>query len=425
MIRNLIILFALTVPASAFAAERSSDWHQFRGPDRTGLSSSTNLLTEWPEGGPELVWKAAGAGRGYSSVVFSNGRLVTMGDAPSTAEDKDEYLHCFDNETGKQIWQVRLGKPWAEGPDDWQSSRSTPTIDGSRVYALTAHGDLVCCEMSNGAEVWRKNLKDDFGGKKGDGWGYSESVLIDGDRLICTPGGTENTMVGLNKSNGEPIWSCVREDDRGAGHASIVISNIGETKVYVTTTASGALGVRATDGELMWSYEIDQTTAVIPTPIVRGDLVFFTAGYGRGGALLKQIPAADGKVSMEEVYPLNQDLQNKHGGVVLVGDYLYGDTDSRGMPYCAELMTGDNRWKERGSGKGSASVTYADGHLYIWYSSSATMVLAEATPERYEEISSFTIEDESQRPAWAHPVVFEGKLYLRKDDTIYCYNVSK
>jgi len=262
-------------------------------------------------------------------------------------------------------------------------------------------------------------------GKKGDGWGYGESVLIDGDRLICTPGGTENTMVALDKSNGDMIWSCVREDDRGAGHASIVISEVGATKVYVQTTASGALGVRASDGKLMWSYEIEKTTAVIPTPIIRDDLVFFTAGYGRGGALLKQNAGRDGSVTMEEVYPLKTNLQNKHGGVVLVGDYLYGDTDSNGIPYCADLMTGSQRWKKRGSGKGSASVTAADGHLYIWFSKNATMALVKASPDRYEEVSSFKIEEGSDRPAWAHPVVLNGRLYLRKDDVIYCYDVRK
>ena len=186
----LRILFCLSVCVSVgalHAETKVGDWRQFRGPERTGLSSSVNLLTEWPEDGPPLVWKAVGAGRGYSSVAISNGRFVTMGDAPSTANDENEYLLCYDQKTGRQIWRIHLGKPWTDGQSDWQSSRSTPTIDGSRVFALTPHGDLVCCEMSDGSEVWRKNLKDDFDGKKGDPWGYSESVLIDGNRLICTP----------------------------------------------------------------------------------------------------------------------------------------------------------------------------------------------------------------------------------------------
>ena len=427
MFRTLLCLTIGLCANNLFAETKLDDWPQFRGPERSGLSTSTNLLTEWPEEGPPLLWKATGAGRGYASVAISGERFVTMGDAPSTADDdEDEYLLCFNVESGKQIWKTHLGDPWnRHGSDDWNSSRSTPTIDGSRVFALTAHGELVCCEMADGREVWRKHLKDDFGGKKDDSWGYGESVLIDGDHLICTPGGTENTMVALDKSNGDLIWSCVREDDRGAGHASVVISEVGSTKVYVQTTGSGALGVRASDGELMWSYEIDKTTAVIPTPIIRDDLVFFTAGYGRGGALLKQVAGDGGTVSMEEVYPLSKNLQNKHGGVVLVGDFLYGDTDSKGIPYCAEFMTGKNRWKSRGSGKGSASVTAADGHLYFWFSKSATMALVKASPDRYEEVSSFKIEEGSDRPTWAHPVILDGRLYLRKDDAICCYNLQK
>lgn len=424
MRRFLWCMAIILIAKSALQAEnKSNDWYQFRGPDRSGLSSSTDLLTVWPADGPPLVWKTSGAGRGYASVAISDGKLFTIGDGPSTAEDENAYLLCFDLESGSPLWKTQIGDPWTEGPSDWQSSRSTPTIDGSRAYCLTAHGDLVCCDVAQGTEIWRRNLKSDFGGKKGDSWGYSESVLVDGDKLICTPGGEENTMIALDKSNGDMIWSAVREGDRGAGHASIVVSEIGTTRVYVQTTASGALGVRADDGKLMWSYEIDKTTAVIPTPIVRDDLVFFTAGYGRGGALLRQI-ANEGNVTIEEVYPLKSSLENKHGGLVLVGDYLYGDSGDNGIPFCAELLTGANRWKQRSKkGKGSASITAADGHLYILFSGNATMALAKANPRRYDEISTFRIDEGSDRPAWAHPVVTDGHLFLRKDDDIYCFDL--
>ena len=222
---------------------------------------------------------------------------MTLGDAPSTADDKDEYLVAFDQATGKQLWKLKTGAPWAKDNPDWQSSRSTPTIDGELAYALTPHGELVCCETATGKERWRKNMENDFGGKKGtDGWGYSESVLIDGDQLICTPGGEKTTMAALNKKTGETIWTNAQPGNRGAGHASAVISEIGGTRVYVQTTGSGALGIRAKDGKILWTYDIDKTTAVIPTPIVRGDLVFFAAGYKRGGALLKQVPEANGEV---------------------------------------------------------------------------------------------------------------------------------
>src|SRR6478736_2714628 len=211
-------------------AHGSDSWPTFRGPQRTGNAPDKGLLTEWPEGGPKLVWKTAGAGRGYSSLAIVGGRIYTLGDAPSTAEDKDEYLVCFNQADGKPLWKTKTGEAWNEGKPDWQSSRSTPTVDGDRVYVLSPRGMLVYCKTS-GEELWRKDMKKDFEGMKADGWGYSESVTIDGDLLLCTPGGPTNTMVALDKATGEKRWAASRPDDRGAGHASIVITTVGGTRV--------------------------------------------------------------------------------------------------------------------------------------------------------------------------------------------------
>jgi outer membrane protein assembly factor BamB len=406
----------------ASAASPEKDWPGFRGINRTGVSPDTGLLQKWPDGGPPRLWEAKGAGRGYASLAISDGRLYTLGDGLSTADNEDEYLSCFDLKDGSQLWKTRTGRPWKSGNADWQSSRSTPAVDGELVYVITPHGELICCRSANGEEVWRKNLEQEYGGKKEDRWGYSESPLIDGEKLVCTPGGPKSTMIALNKKTGELLWTCTRADDSGAGHASIVISNVGGEKVYVNTTGSGALGVRAKDGKLLWSYPIGHTTAVIPTPIVRGDLVFFTAGYNRGGALLKQVPAGDGEVKVEEVYGLKPELGNKHGGVVLVGDYLYGDSEDRGTPFCAEFMTGKVLWKKRGSGKNSAAVAAADGHLYFLFAD-GTLVLAKADPADYEEVSSFKVGD-GKRPCWAHPVIVDSKLYIRDQDRILCYDLK-
>jgi len=405
------------------AEPTGTHWPQWRGPNRDDVSTEQGLLKKWPSDGPKLLWEAKGAGRGYSTVAIATGRIITMGDAPSTASDQDEYVLCFDEASGKPLWKTKVGEPWTSGQPTWQSSRSTPTIDGDRVYALSAHGTLLCLETSTGKEVWRKDLKAaPFEGRKGDSWGYSESPLIDGDQLICTPGSGSHTMVALKKGTGELIWASGWADNRGAGHASPMLAEVGGTRIYVQTTASGALGVRAKDGKLLWTYPIDKTTAVIPSPIVRGDLVFFTAGYGRGGALLRQVPDGDG-VKVEEVYPLNTELKNKHGGVVLVGDFLYGDTDDGGIPYCAEFLTGKQRWKQRGSGQKSASVTYADGHLYFRFSD-GTLALVKASPEKYEEVSTLKIPHSGDRPSWSHPVVAGGKLFLREGDYILCYDLK-
>ncbi len=411
------------LPAVAWAAAPNKhDWPTFRGPARTAVSPDTGLLTSWPADGPKLLWEAGGLGRGYSSLAIADGRIYTMGDGLS-ADDPDEYLLCFDLADGKQLWKAKTGEPWNEGQPNWQSSRSTPTVDGDRVYAMTAQGVLFCINTS-GKELWRKDLAQEFGGKKADGWGYSESPLVDGDNVVVTPGGPEHTMAALNKLTGETIWTTARPEDRGAGHASIVISDVGGTKVYVQTTGSGAMGVRADDGKLLWTYDIDQTTAVIPTPIVRGDLVFFAAGYKRGGALLKQVPGEDGAVTVEEVYPLNVELANKHGGVVLVGDYLYGDSDDKGILFCADLATGEIKWNEtRGSGSGSAAVAAADGHLYVRYQN-GMMTLVKASPDKMEEVGSFKVPGSGERPSWSHPVILDGKLLLREGEKILCYDVQ-
>lgn len=408
-------------PRPQAGSPAAAEWPQFRGPKRDGLSPDTGLLKQWPSGGPPLLWDAKGAGRGYASVALSGGRMFTMGDGPSVADDKDEYVLCFNEADGKFLWKAKLGPAWNSGKDDWQGSRATPTADGDLLFALSPHGVLACLEAATGKELWRKNLPRDFGGKKGDGWGYSESPLVDGDRLICTPGGPRATLVCLDKRTGRTVWTASVPEDRGAGHASIVVAEIGSTRVYVTTTAGGALGVRASDGKVLWTYPIDRTTAVIPTPIIRGDLVFFTAGYGRGGALLKQSASGDG-VKVEEVYGLNPDLTNKHGGVVLVGDFLYGDSDDKGTPWCAELASGRIRWKQRGSGRGSASVTYADGRLYVRYSS-GRLALVPATPDGYREVGTFDVPHSGRRPSWAHPVIAGGRLFLREDDHILCYDL--
>jgi outer membrane protein assembly factor BamB len=418
--RALVATLVLSVVPALSAL--GSDWPTFRGPDRSAVSKETGLLAKWPTDGPPLVWKTRGAGRGYASLAIAGDRIFTLGDGPSSELNKDEYAICFDRQSGKRLWSKKTGKPWTSGQPSWQSSRSTPTVDADRVYFVTPYGELICFETVDGRELWRKGLKSDFDGKKGDSWGYSESVLIDGDRLICTPGGPKETMVALDKRTGSLIWKTVRPGDRGAAHSCIMISDVGGTKVYVQDTASGPLGVRAEDGKLLWSHAIDPTPAVCPTPIIKGDLAFFSIGYKRGGILFKQIPTAGGGVDIKQIYPLDPRMANKHGGVVLVGNYVYGDTDDAGVPFCAELTTGKIMWKKRGSGRGSAAMAAADGHLYLHFAN-GTMVLAVASPKSYTEVGSFKVPGSGERPSWSHPVILDGKLYLREQDYVLCYDI--
>ena len=389
-----------------------------------GLAHVSRTSTERrPEDGPPLLWKTTGVGRGYSSLAISQGRIFTLGDG-ITEDDENEYLLAFDQKEGKPLWKTKTGAPWTKGQSNWQSSRSTPSSDGVSVYVISPHGVLLACDAATGDELWRKDLKKDFDGSKGDGWGYSESPLIDGDTLVCTPGGENATMVALDKKSGDLIWKASQPGNRGAGHSSIVITNVGGVKVYVQMTSAGAIGVRSGDGEILWAYQIDRTTAVCPTPVIKDDLVFIAAGYKRGGALLKQKPAGDGKIEIEEIYPMKIQLANKHGGIVRVGDHVYGDSDDAGIPYCADMMTGEIKWKHRGSGKNSASFTAAEDRLYIHFSS-GRMVLAKAQPTEYEEVGSFQAPGTGERPSWSHPVISGGRLYLRENDQILCYDIRE
>lgn len=419
-LRSLPLAALGTVVLAAAAA--ATDWPTFRGADRTAIAPDTDLLEAWPAAGPPLVWETKGAGRGYASLAIVGDQIFTLGDGLSTADDTDEYLCCFARETGKPLWRTKTGGPWNDGQESWQSSRSTPTVAGDMVYVITPFGQLVACMAADGREVFRVDLKQQYGGLKGDGWGYSESVLIDGNRLVCTPGGEQAAMVALDRKTGRTLWTCAVPGIRGAGHSSIVISEIKKRRIYVQTTASGPIGVDANTGKLLWGYPIDQTTAVIPTPIVKDDLVFFSAGYKRGGALLRQVPVPGGGVRAEEVYGLNTDLANKHGGIVLVGDHLYGDSDDKGIPFCAELLTGKIAWKQRGSGRNSANVMAADGHVYVRYAD-GTVSLLKADPTAYQEVGSFKVPGSGDRPSWAHMVILDGMLYLREGDAILCYDV--
>lgn len=421
------VLALVTVVSPVTLRLMAEDWPTFRGPDRTGKSPETNLLDSWGADGPQLAWTAAGAGRGYASPAIQNGRVFTLGDGPSTAGNEDEYLSCFSAADGKLMWQTSTGPAWNEGKTSWQGSRSTPTVDGELVYVITPYGKLVCARTSDGAIYWQRDLKEDFGGEKRDGWGYSESPLVDGEKLVCTPGGPNATMVALDKTTGEPIWKCNREGDVGAGHSSIVISTVGNRKIYVQNTGGGPMGVDAETGDLLWTYDMDPPTAFIPTPVLKDDYVFAVAGYKLGAALLQQIPGRDGGISVKEVYGPKTELGNKHGGVVRIGDFIYGGVEDQSIIYCANMLTGEIVWRERADeGRNSTSVISADGKLFVRFQN-GIMELAEASPDGYKKISSFQTpgSGDSEKPSWAHPVIANGQLLLREDDNILAYNISR
>jgi outer membrane protein assembly factor BamB len=402
----------------------AADWPQWRGPNRDALSSETGLLKEWKAGGPPLAWKTTGLGIGFSSVAVVGDRIYTLGD-----KDGAQWVIALDRADGKPRWTAKLGPPWN---DEMGGPRGTPTVDGDLVYAIGTEGDLVCVESATGKERWRKSLPRDFGGQMMSGWKYSESPLVDGDKLVFTPGSKSAGIVAVDKKTGKEIWRAALPDlgpkgKDGAGYASVVISEGGGVRQYVQLLGRGLVGVRAADGKFLWSYNgVANNVANISTPIVKGDFVFASTGYQTGSALVKLQKASDG-VEAKEVYFLDaKTLQNHHGGLVLVGDYVYaGHGQSRGAPTCVELATGKVVWGGEGTkpaGTGSAAVMYADGNLYFRYQN-GVVALIEATPTAYKEKGTFTIPD-AKEPSWPHLVVSGGKLYVREQDSLYVYQLS-
>ena len=384
-------------------------WPQFLGPNRDNISRETGLLKSFPSDGPRLLWTATGLGAGYSSVSVADGLVLTMGNRGS-----DEMIIALNMDSGEQVWEARSGSAFREGAGD--GPRSVPTIDGDQAYALGANGDLTCVDFKTGKVNWQKNILSDFGGRNVT-WGICESVLIDGDRLVCTPGGQAATMVALNKNSGSVGW---RTQIPGVqqGYASAIPIDVGGVRQYVQFTNRGTLGVRAQDGQVLWTDTSSSNgTANCSAPVFFDDMVFTASGYGTGGAMLR-LNSRGGQTTAARGY-FTKDMKNHHGGMVVVDGYLYGSNDP-GILTCIELKTGTVRWQERSVGKGS--LTCADGKLIV-RSENGPVALVEAAPE-YRELGQFEPGRGSGRNTWAYPVVASGRLLLRDQDKLACYDMK-
>jgi outer membrane protein assembly factor BamB len=397
----------LIVSVIALNAQSSVDWPQWRGPDRNGISKETGLLSQWPRSGPPVAWSAAMLGAGYGSVAVQGDRVYVQG-----MRNRQSVVSTLNRADGKPGW-VRILGPAGDN-DRGPGPRSTPTIDGDRVYALSETGDLACLRVADGSVIWQRNILKEF---RGDNpyWLLSESPLIDGNNVIVTPGGRGAGVVALDKMSGKTVWASKELSD-GAGYSSPIIADVGGVRTIMTFTADAGVGVRASDGKLMWRNSTAANgTANIATPVYSDGKVFFTSSYGAGAALLG-LRAAGNEVRAQEIYS-TRDMKNHHGGVVLVNGYIYGFNDS--ILTCLEFASGKMVWRDRSVGKGA--VTYADGHLYI-LSEDNIVGLVEATPAGYREKGRFTVADQGL-PSWAHPVVSGGRLYIRNQGTLTSYDV--
>lgn len=390
------------------ASNDAGDWPQWRGPDRNGISRETGLAKSWPSAGPPSIWSISNLGQGYGALAIKGDRIYVQG-----VEGRNSVVFCLNRLDGKIVWTAALAEKMEQ--DRGSGPRGTPTLDGDRGYALSENGELACLRLQDGTKIWRRNILQDFGGRNPH-WLLSESPLIDGNRVIVTPGGPNACIVALDKLSGKQIWASQDLSD-GAGYSSCIIGEVQGVRAIMTLTDRAGVGVRASDGKLMWRYDkVANRTANVTTPIFHDNSVFYTSAYGTGCALLG-LAAQDGAVKAEEIY-FSRDMQNHHGGVILHNGYLYGFSSS--ILTCMEFKTGRVAWKDRSVGKGS--LTYADGNLYL-LSENNVAGLAEATPDAYREKGRFPIPDQGL-PSWAHPVVCGRRLYLRNQSMLTCYDVK-
>jgi outer membrane protein assembly factor BamB len=400
LIRVATLVSTLYIAAAAQVAP--GDWPQWRGPNRDGISKESGLLKQWAPEGPPLVWKASGAGGGYSSFAVAGGRLYTMG-----LRGAREYVIAFDVATGKEVWATAHGSAFRNDRGD--GPRGTPTVDGATLYALGGNGDLSAMDAKTGRIIWTMNVLQKFGGENIT-WGISESPLVIGEKILVNPGGPGASIVALNKKDGSLIWKS--QSDR-SGYSSAIPVKIGDTTQVVFFTHQRAIGLDLKDGKLLWEYDrAANDVANVATPVARGNRIFISSDYGTGAGLVEI--KADGKA--QEVY-FTKDMRNHHSSSILIGDHLYGF--SSGILTAMRFDTGEVAWKDRSVGKGS--LVYADGNLYA-LSENGVVGLIEATPEGYREKGRFRITQNSL-PTWTHPVVAGGRLYLRDQDTIYAYDL--
>ncbi|RLT05893.1 MAG: polyvinylalcohol dehydrogenase [Planctomycetota bacterium] len=403
---------------------QAADWPQWRGPGRNAQSEEHLASTDWEKTPPQHLWTASGFGEGYASVAIVKGTLYTLGNT-----EGGQAVIAAKADDGGVLWKKVITD--ADPKHDHKGSRCTPSVDGDRLYVVTSNGSLACLKINNGDVLWQRQFSD-WSGKMMSGWGYSESPLVDGERVLCTPGGPDALVVCLDKMTGKEIWACKAAFEGnagkdGAGYSSIVVSDALGIQQYVQLTGKGLIGIRAHDGKQLWMYNrVANGVANIPTPIVDGNRIFASTSY-KTGTCLVELKKDGEKIVPEEKYFLDfKVFNNHHGGMILFNGHIYaGHQQNEGFPTCVNMASGDVVWGGdlRGPGKGSAAVLYIDGHLIFRYQD-GTVALIEATPTAYHLKGSFTPDFQAGN-SWAHPVVVQGRLYLREQDKLMCYQVGE
>jgi outer membrane protein assembly factor BamB len=418
------LALVLTGATTVVGLSESFDWPQWQGPDRTAISRESGLLKEWPKDGPPLAWKINGLGGGYSTPSIAAGRIFGMSN-----RGKDEVVWALSEKDGKTLWETRLGPAFKQRmPQGKEGPGCTPTVDGELLYVEGLAGDVACLQVNDGKIVWQRSLQTDFGGGV-PVWSFRESPLVDGEKVVCTPGGADATLAALDKLTGKTIWKSQVPGSPKAAYASAIAIDFEGQREYVQMTAKALVGVAASDGKFLWRYDKAANGPGIncTTPIYHDGFVFAASAYGAGGGLVKLSKDTNGAVKADEVY-FSRKMQNHHGGVILCDGCLYGANGGNegGSLVCLDFQTGKVLWDSRDGGERRApkgAVALADGRLY-YRTEEGAMLLIEPSSKEYLERGRFEQPDRTEQPAWAHPVIANGKLYLRDQDVLFCYNVK-
>lgn len=421
-VRIPLIAAGLLFACSAFAA----DWPEFRGPKRDGICTETGLLQSWPKDGPSKVWTAKNLGLGYGGPIIAEGKIFGMG----TREGKDG-IWALKESDGAELWFTPFDDPRKTNQNNGPSGN--PTYSGGKLYTVSSNGKLVCINAADGKKLWGIDYLADFGSRV-PAWGFTDSPLIDGEKVICVPCSSKGAVAALNKDTGKEIWRTAIASGvgGGAGYSSPIKATIAGKAMYVVLLGdrAGVVGLDAESGKVLWQYTGKAAAggvAQIPIPVIHKDTVWVSCGYGGGSALL-QINKSGDKFTAKELRVFKADeLKNHHGGMVQVGDYIYlGHGQNQGNPACVDIRNGEIKWgpeKNPAGGNGSAAALFADGRLYFRYQN-GTLVLIEPSPEDFKVVSSFKIPEPSGKESWPHPVIANGRLYLRDQQKLHCFNIK-
>ena len=416
---RLPVIVAVVMSVIAGISVKAQDWPQWRGANREGISKETGLNLDWSDKKPPLAWTFRQAGSGYSSPVIVGTTLYCQG-----AADGNDFAFALDTQTGKLKWKQDLGSEFVESRGN--GPRGSVTVDGDKLYLIRGAGQIHCLAAADGNILWQKDFKNDFNGSIMSNWGYSESPLVDGNLVICTPGGGEGALIALDKNTGDLVWRSKEWTDQ-ASYSSPIVAEVGGLRQYIQQSGKGVAGVSARDGKLLWRVEGDNyRTAVIPSPIFHDNTVYVTSGYN-SGCLLVRLTRAGESINAETVY-MNKNMTNQHGGVVLVNGHVYGFTDGVGFT-CQNLLTGELVWRERINEVLKGAVLAVNDRLILQNERDGLLAVVAASPDGWKEFGRMALPERTKvssqdNMVWTHPVVANGKLYIRDHDLLFCFDLK-